>query len=44
MQFLPVEVLVPAVGLFKLDVLGPEDVLGTGADMAAGFGSLTSIA
>ena len=34
MQFLPAEVLGPAVGLSKPDVLGPEDVLGTGADVA----------
>ena len=34
MQFLPAEVLGPAVGLSKPDVLGPEDVLGTGANVA----------
>ena len=34
MQFLPAEVLGPAVGLSKPEVLGPEDVLGTGADVA----------
>ena len=34
MQFLPAEVLGPAVGLSKPDVLGPEDVLGRGADVA----------
>jgi len=30
----PAEVLGPAVGLSKPDVLGPEDELGTGADVA----------
>ena len=33
MQFLPAEVLGPAVGLSKPEVLGPEDVLGTDADV-----------